>query len=145
VRTGVSRSVHAAAANGGLSASTANGTVRVLRRSLNLAIQWGIYEGPNVCAKFLLFHEDNVVDSNKISLPENFEYVLDRFLTIQSYPFMDSLDRYDEFVADMIRWRPEGRMHLEECVYDGLERAPAALCALLEGQHIGKPLVRLAG
>jgi NADPH-dependent curcumin reductase CurA len=82
--------------------------------------------------------------SSKIGLPENFEFVLDRFLTIQSYPFMDSLDRYDEFVADMIRWRGEGRMHLEECVYEGLERAPEALCALLDGRHIGKPLVRIA-
>lgn len=82
--------------------------------------------------------------SSRIALPENFEYVLDRFLTIQSYPFMDSLDRYDEFVADMIRWRSESRMHLEEVVYEGLENAPAALCALLDGKHIGKPLVRLA-
>ena len=82
--------------------------------------------------------------SSKIALPENFEYVLDRFLTIQSYPFMDSLDRYDEFVADMIRWRSEGRMHLEEVVYEGLENAPTALCALLDGKHIGKPLVRLS-
>jgi NADPH-dependent curcumin reductase CurA len=82
--------------------------------------------------------------SSKIGLPENFEYVLDRFLTIQSYPFMDSLDRYDEFVADMIRWRQEGRMHLEECIYDGLDQAPEALCALLDGRHAGKPLVRLA-
>lgn len=82
--------------------------------------------------------------SNKIGLPENFEYVLDRFLTIQSYPFMDSLDRYDEFVADMIRWRAEGRMHLEERIYDGLERAPEALCGLLDGKHIGKPLIRLS-
>jgi hypothetical protein len=82
--------------------------------------------------------------SSKIGLPENFEYVLDRFLTIQSYPFMDSLDRYDEFVADMLRWRAEGRMHLEEVIYEGLEQAPQALCALLNGRHIGKPLVRLA-
>lgn len=81
--------------------------------------------------------------SNRIGLSENFEYVLDRFLTIQSYPFMDSLDRYDEFVGDMIRWRAEGRMHLEECIYEGLDRAPEALCALLDGRHIGKPLIRL--
>jgi NADPH-dependent curcumin reductase CurA len=73
----------------------------------------------------------------------NFEAVLDRFLTLQSYRFMDSLDRYDEFVADMLRWRAEGRMHLEENIYVGLDQAPAALCALLQGRHIGKPLVRL--
>lgn len=83
--------------------------------------------------------------SSKIGLPHNFEYVLDRFLTIQSYPFMDSLDRYDEFVADMVRWRSEGRMHLEENIYEGLEQAPQALCSLLNGKHVGKPLVRLAG
>jgi NADPH-dependent curcumin reductase CurA len=82
--------------------------------------------------------------SSKIGLPENFEYVLDRFLTIQSYPFMDSLDRYDQFVADMLQWRREGRMHLEETVYEGLEQAPQALCALLNGKHIGKTLVRLS-
>jgi NADPH-dependent curcumin reductase CurA len=82
--------------------------------------------------------------SGRIGLQHNFEYVLDRFLTVQSYRFMDSLDRYDEFVADMLRWHGEGRMHLEENVYEGLERAPQALCALLNGQHIGKPLVRLA-
>jgi NADPH-dependent curcumin reductase CurA len=82
--------------------------------------------------------------SSRISLPENFEYVLDRFLTIQSYPFMDSLDRYDQFVTDMLRWRSEGRMHLEETVYEGLEKAPHALCALLNGRHIGKTLVRIA-
>jgi NADPH-dependent curcumin reductase CurA len=78
------------------------------------------------------------------TLPYNFEFVLDRFLTIQSFRFMDSLDRYDQFVADMLRWRGEGRMHLEETVYEGLDQAPHALCALLNGKHIGKPLVRLA-
>lgn len=81
--------------------------------------------------------------SSKIGLPNNFEFVLDRFLTIQSYRFMDSLDRYDQFVDDMIRWRSEGRLHLEENVYEGLDAAPEALCALLNGKHIGKPLVRL--
>jgi NADPH-dependent curcumin reductase CurA len=75
----------------------------------------------------------------------NFESVLDRFLTIQSYRFMDSLDRYDQFVADMLRWRSDGRMHLEEYIYEGLDQAPAALCALLAGRHIGKPLVHVRG
>jgi NADPH-dependent curcumin reductase CurA len=80
---------------------------------------------------------------DKVSLPCNFEFVLDRFLTLQSYRFMDSLDRYDQFVNDMIRWRAEGRMHLEETIYRGIELAPEALCALLEGRNIGKTLVQL--
>jgi NADPH-dependent curcumin reductase CurA len=75
---------------------------------------------------------------------ENFEYALDRFLTIQSYRIMDFLDEYDTFVANMLAWRAAGQMHLEETIYDGLERAPAALCALFTGGRIGKTLVRLA-
>jgi NADPH-dependent curcumin reductase CurA len=80
----------------------------------------------------------------KVRLVDNFEYVLDRFLTIQSYRFMDSLDVYDQFAADMLRWRKAGQLTLPEVVLDGLENAPRALCSLFEGGHIGKTLVRLA-
>jgi NADPH-dependent curcumin reductase CurA len=75
---------------------------------------------------------------------ENFEYVLDKFLTIRSYRFMDALDRYDTFVSDMIRWRSEGRMTLRESVFDGIEKAPDALCSLFDHSSFGKVLVRIA-
>jgi len=74
----------------------------------------------------------------------NFEYVLDRFLTIKSYPFMAYLSAYDQFVRDMLAWRAEGRMQFKEAMYDGLEAAPAALCNLFTGATHGKALVRLA-
>ncbi len=74
---------------------------------------------------------------------DNFEYVLDRFLTIQSYRFMDSLNVYDQFVDDMLRWRSEGRLTLAEVIHEGIETAPEALCGLFTGNRIGKSLVRL--
>jgi NADPH-dependent curcumin reductase CurA len=74
---------------------------------------------------------------------ENFEYALDRFLTLQSYRFMDSLHAYNQFVDDMLRWRREGHIRLSETIYDGLERAPEALCNIFAGSHIGKSVVRL--
>lgn len=80
----------------------------------------------------------------KVRLERNFEYVLDRFLTIQSYRFMDSLDVYDQFVADMLQWRREGRMTLPEVVFEGLENAPAALCSIFTGRNTGKALVHIA-
>jgi len=76
---------------------------------------------------------------------KNFEYVLDKFLTIRSYRFMDALDSYDTFVSDMMRWRSEGKMTLRECVFDGLEKAPEALCSLFDHSSAGKVLVRIAG
>lgn len=80
----------------------------------------------------------------KVRVIENFELVLDRFLTLQSYRCMDALDAYDRFVADMLRWRREGHLKLEEIVYQGLDRAPQALCTLFTGGGIGKALVHIS-
>jgi len=80
----------------------------------------------------------------KVRLIDNFEFVLDRFLTIQSYRFMDSLGVYDEFVRNMIGWRLDGKMTLPIVKYEGLERAPEALCALFTSGRLGKSLVHLA-
>jgi NADPH-dependent curcumin reductase CurA len=74
---------------------------------------------------------------------ENVDFILDRFLTLQSYRVMDFLDEYEAFVDDMLRWRAEGRMTLAETVHEGLEQAPHALCELFTGGRIGKTLVRL--
>ncbi|WP_309646741.1 NADP-dependent oxidoreductase, partial [Phenylobacterium sp.] len=75
---------------------------------------------------------------------ENFEYVLDRFLTVRAYRFMDCLEAYDRFVADMLAWRAAGKMVFREIVFEGLEAAPEAFCALLRGDVTGKGLVRLS-
>lgn len=80
----------------------------------------------------------------KVRNIENFEEVLDRFLTIKSYPFMDYLDAHDEFVRDMVGWRNAGRLVFEEVHYEDLEQAPQALCDLLAGRVRGKPLVKLS-
>jgi NADPH-dependent curcumin reductase CurA len=82
--------------------------------------------------------------NGKVRLIDNFEFVLDRFLTIQSYRFMDSLDVYDEFVRDMLGWRRNGHVTLPIVEYKGLERAPEALCALFTQGHLGKSLVHLS-
>lgn len=73
----------------------------------------------------------------------NLEFVLDRFLTIKAYKFMDYLDSYERFLADMIEWRAAGRLTFREMVFDGLEAAPQALAALFDGSSFGKCLVRI--
>ena len=75
----------------------------------------------------------------------NFEYVLDRYLTVRGYQFMECLDAYDRFVADMIVWRHEGRICFRETLFDGLEQAPEAFCSLFGHGTSGKILVNLGG
>lgn len=74
---------------------------------------------------------------------ENFQYVIERFVTIRCYAFMEFLDAYDDFVSDMLRWRESGEMMLKQTDYEGLEQAPEALMSLFDGTSHGKPLVKL--
>lgn len=75
---------------------------------------------------------------------DNFEYVLDRFLTIKCFAFMDYLESFDRFVEEMTAWRGDGRLRFRETIVDGLEHAPDALCALFDGSATGKLLVRIS-
>ena len=86
-----------------------------------------------------IYSTGGVVDSIK-----NFQFVLDRYLTIKAFPFMNYLDAYERFVSDMLQWRRSGQMQFEENICHGLEAAPAALCALFNGNSHGKSLVKLA-
>ena len=73
----------------------------------------------------------------------NFQYVIERFVTIRCYAFMEFLDAYDDFVTDMLSWREAGKMNLKYTEYEGLEKAPEALLSLFDGTSHGKPLVKL--
>ena len=80
----------------------------------------------------------------KVKNIDNFEYVLDKFLTVKCYPFMDYLDAYDQFVADMLAWRMAGKLHFEETIHEGLETAPEAFAGLFTGASFGKSLVKIS-
>ena len=74
---------------------------------------------------------------------DNFEYVLDSFLTIKAYPFMDYLYAYDQFVKGMLNWRREGKVKYREHLFNGIESAPEALMSLFNGKARGKVIVEL--
>lgn len=57
------QALHSSALEEGLAASSANGIIRVIRYSLNLAIQWGLYSGPNQASRIPMFFEDNIVNN----------------------------------------------------------------------------------
>jgi len=74
----------------------------------------------------------------------NFEFALDRFLTIRAFAFTEFLDQFDHFVTDMLTWRAQGKLDLALHIYDGIERAPEAFSSLFTGTTSGKQLVRIA-
>ncbi len=53
-------------------------------------------------------------------------------------------DYQDRFLAEMADWLKDGSVHYQEDVWPGLESAPAAFSAMLEGGNFGKTLVAVA-
>lgn len=57
---------------------------------------------------------------------------------------LDHLDRIGEATTYLAGLLATGRLHHDETILDGLEKAPDALAQILTGTNIGKTLVRLA-
>ena len=65
-------------------------------------------------------------------------------VTMRGFVVYEFKDRRDEFLADMRKWIAEGKMKYRETIMEGIEQAPHALIGLLQGENIGKMLVKLA-
>ncbi|HLZ69313.1 MAG TPA: NADP-dependent oxidoreductase [Dehalococcoidia bacterium] len=75
--------------------------------------------------------------------PNNLTAIVRSRLTVQGFIISDHLDRRPAFLAEMTAWLREGKVKHRETVVNGLEQAPAALIGLLQGENIGKMLVKV--
>lgn len=53
---------HAKLMNEGLAAATANHHIKLIRRMLNLAVEWSVISGPNPASRIEMFAEDNQIE-----------------------------------------------------------------------------------
>jgi hypothetical protein len=75
--------------------------------------------------------------------PRNERFVLVKRVRILGFLVFDFAARYKEGLAQLTEWLRQGRLKYREDVVDGLERAPDALLAVLQGRNFGKMLVRV--
>ena len=75
--------------------------------------------------------------------PQLLRTILVRRLVVQGLLVWDWRHLEDAFRAEVGGMIRAGRLHWKEDVADGLEQAPAALMAMLEGGNFGKQLVRV--
>ncbi len=64
-------------------------------------------------------------------------------ITMRGFVVYEFEARREEFLSDMRGWLRDGRMQYRETIREGIENAPGALIGLLQGENIGKMLVRL--
>ncbi len=75
--------------------------------------------------------------------PRNLFMVVTKRLRIQGYIVFDHNDRLPAFLAEVAPLVTDGTIRHRETIVDGVENAPQAFIGLLEGQNIGKMLVRV--
>ena len=64
-------------------------------------------------------------------------------ITMRGFVVVDFEDQREQFLSDMRGWLQDGSMQYRETILEGIENAPNALIGLMQGENIGKMLVRL--
>ena len=75
--------------------------------------------------------------------PRNLSMLFTKRLTVRGFIIADHYDRFGEFLAAVAPLVRDGRVRYRETVVDGIEQAPRAFIGLLQGENIGKMLVRV--
>jgi NADPH-dependent curcumin reductase len=96
-----------------------------------------------VCG-FIAHYNDATPPQGPDRLPQLLRTVLAKRVHLQGFIILDHYgERFQAFQTQMKEWLAAGRIVLHEHVVDGLEQAPQALSALIEGNHTGKVVVRV--
>jgi NADPH-dependent curcumin reductase CurA len=82
---------------------------------------------------------------NATELPPGPSFVpfLTRKLNMRGFIISDHFDRLPDFLRDMGGWLREGKIQHRETVVEGIENAPQAFMGLLQGENLGKMLVKV--
>ena len=74
---------------------------------------------------------------------KNMAHVLVKRLTIQGFLIFDYENDYQDFENDMNEWVLNKKIKWKETIIEGIENAPKAFLGLLNGENIGKMIVKI--
>jgi len=80
----------------------------------------------------------------KLQGPTNYMRICTHMLTVQGILLFFYRDRLAEGAAQLGRWVAEGKLHVEEDVFEGFEKAPELLPSMFSGKNPGKLLLKVA-
>jgi NADPH-dependent curcumin reductase CurA len=91
----------------------------------------------SVCGQISMYNQEKPEPGPRV-LP----LVLTKQLRVEGFIVTRFMPRFREGAVQMGTWLKEGKLKYREQVVDGFENIPGAFIAMLEGQNIGKMLVR---
>jgi NADPH-dependent curcumin reductase CurA len=63
---------------------------------------------------------------------------------VEGFLVFQYAERYEEGLRQLTTWLREGRIKYREDVVEGLENTPRAFIRMMQGENIGKQLVKIA-
>jgi NADPH:quinone reductase len=91
----------------------------------------------SVCGQISLYNQEKPEPGPRL-LP----LILTKQLRVEGFIITRFMPRFREGAAQMGAWLKEGKLKYREQIVDGFENIPSAFIAMLQGQNIGKMLVR---
>jgi NADPH-dependent curcumin reductase len=79
----------------------------------------------------------------RIPGPHNYMRICTHMLTVQGILLFFYRDRLQEGAMQLGRWVKEGKLHIEENIHQGFEKAPALLPTMFTGKSPGKMLLKI--
>lgn len=79
----------------------------------------------------------------KIPGPYNYMRICTHQLTVQGILLFFYRDRLHEGAMQLAKWVKEGKLHVEENLYEGFEKAPALLPTMFTGKNPGKMILKV--
>jgi NADPH-dependent curcumin reductase CurA len=76
--------------------------------------------------------------------PRYFAQLVVKQAKVEGFVVQQFADRYEEGLRQLSTWLREKKLKYHEDIVEGLENAPRALIEMLEGQNLGKRLVKVA-
>ena len=76
--------------------------------------------------------------------PRYFSQLVLKQAKVEGFVVQQFADRFEEGLRQLSTWLREKKIRYHEDIVEGLENAPRALIEMLEGQNVGKRLVKVA-
>jgi NADPH-dependent curcumin reductase CurA len=76
--------------------------------------------------------------------PRYFSQLILKQAKVEGFLVQQFADRFEEGLRQLSTWLREKKIRYHEDIVEGLENAPRALIEMLEGQNVGKRLVKVA-
>lgn len=76
--------------------------------------------------------------------PSHLPLAVARRLTLRGFIVSDHLDMQESFLAEATGWIRHGKLRYRETIWKGLENAPAAFIAMMQGENVGKMIVEVS-